>query len=70
MIAGAAVLRLGAVVTNPPDQMTVGESWLRAFADTLKVGLFVVLPMLIVAAVVEVQITPHVVTWAIETFGL
>src|SRR5690606_34023372 len=30
VLAGAAALRLGSIITRPPDGMTVGEAWLRA----------------------------------------
>jgi stage II sporulation protein M len=66
IIAGAAALRAGSVVTKPDPTMTVGEAWLRAFSDGLKIGIAVVLPLLIVAAVLEVQVTPHIVDWALE----
>jgi uncharacterized membrane protein SpoIIM required for sporulation len=66
MIAGAACLQLGAVVTAPPKDRTIGEVWLRQIADTLSVALGVVLPMLILAAVLEVYITPSVIEWALQ----
>lgn len=66
LIAGAAALRAGSVVTKPDPTMTVGEAWLRAFSDGMKIGIAVVLPLLIVAAVLEVKVTPHVVNWALE----
>jgi uncharacterized membrane protein SpoIIM required for sporulation len=39
----------------------VWDSWLRALADTIKVGVAVVIPMLIVAAIIEVYVTPNIV---------
>jgi uncharacterized membrane protein SpoIIM required for sporulation/ABC-type transport system involved in multi-copper enzyme maturation permease subunit len=65
LIAGAAALRLGSVVTHPPDGMTVGEAWLRALGDTIKIGVGVVLPMLLVAAALEVWLTPQVVEFVL-----
>jgi uncharacterized membrane protein SpoIIM required for sporulation/ABC-type transport system involved in multi-copper enzyme maturation permease subunit len=65
VIAGAAALQLGAILTQPPPNMTVGEAWLRQFSDTLKLGLAVILPMLILAAILEVQLTPRVVEWVL-----
>lgn len=58
VLATAAALRLGAVVTHPSPDSTVGESWLKALADVAKVGVGVVLPLLIVAGIIEVYITP------------
>jgi uncharacterized membrane protein SpoIIM required for sporulation/ABC-type transport system involved in multi-copper enzyme maturation permease subunit len=65
VIAGAAALQLGSVVTRPPKNMTVGEAWLRQLADTIKLGSAVVFPLLIVAAFLEVKLTPVVVEWAL-----
>ncbi|HLA43405.1 MAG TPA: stage II sporulation protein M [Aggregatilineales bacterium] len=65
ILAGAAALQLGAVVTRPPQNMTVGEAWVRQLADTMKIGIALVLPMLIIAGILEVQLTPVVVEWII-----
>lgn len=65
LIAGAAALRLGSIVTRPPAGMTVGEAWLRALGDTLKVGAGVVLPLILLAGVLEVFLTPRVVEWVL-----
>lgn len=61
LLAGAAALRLGSIVTRPPEGMTVGEAWLRSLGDTIKIWIGLVLPMLIVAGVLEVVLTPRVV---------
>ncbi len=65
VLAAAAALRLGSVVTHPPEDVTVSEAWLRALGDAVKIGVGVVLPLLIVAAVLEITVTPHVVQWAL-----
>ena len=65
----AAAVRLGAVVVAPPPGMTVGEGWLQALADFLKVALLVVLPALAVAALIEVRITPGVAMWVFWAYG-
>jgi uncharacterized membrane protein SpoIIM required for sporulation len=61
LIAGAAALRLGSITTRPPEGMTVGEAWLRALGDTAKIGIGIVLPLILLAAVLEVMLTPRVV---------
>jgi uncharacterized membrane protein SpoIIM required for sporulation/ABC-type transport system involved in multi-copper enzyme maturation permease subunit len=61
LIAGAAALRLGSITTRPPEGMTVGEAWLRALGDTAKIGIGIVLPLILLAAVLEVALTPRVV---------
>jgi uncharacterized membrane protein SpoIIM required for sporulation len=60
VLATAAAFKLGAVVTKPPQGQTVGMAWMRAFGDTMKIFLGVVLPGLVLAAAIEVYITPHV----------
>jgi uncharacterized membrane protein SpoIIM required for sporulation len=67
-LAWACALRVGAIITNPPRHMTVGEAWLRAISDTVKVGIALVLPMLIVSACIEVFITPWILQVYLEIF--
>jgi uncharacterized membrane protein SpoIIM required for sporulation/ABC-type transport system involved in multi-copper enzyme maturation permease subunit len=61
VIAAAAAVRLGTVVTRPPEGQGVWESWVIALADTIKVGIGVVFPLLVIAALIEVYITPRIV---------
>lgn len=61
LIATGLAVRLGATFIAPPRGMTVGEGWLQALADFIKLFLAVVLPMLTVAAWIEVHITPFLV---------
>jgi uncharacterized membrane protein SpoIIM required for sporulation/ABC-type transport system involved in multi-copper enzyme maturation permease subunit len=61
IIATALAVRLGATFISPPRGMTVGEGWLWALADFFKVFLALVLPLLALAAVLEVYVTPRVV---------
>lgn len=65
-LATAAALRMGAVITErPPAGKTVGEMLLLAMADVVKIGIGLVLPLLVVAALVEVYITPAMVQLAL-----
>ncbi|HET7089315.1 MAG TPA: stage II sporulation protein M [Anaerolineae bacterium] len=57
-LASIAALRLGAVVTGGRPGATLGESWLLALADYLKVLIFVAIPFLIVASLIEIYVTP------------
>jgi uncharacterized membrane protein SpoIIM required for sporulation/ABC-type transport system involved in multi-copper enzyme maturation permease subunit len=61
VVATALAVRLGAVFMSPPKGMTVGEGWLLALADFVKVFLALVVPLLALAAAVEVYVTPLVV---------
>jgi uncharacterized membrane protein SpoIIM required for sporulation len=61
-IATAMALRLGAVVISPPSGMTVSQGVLSALADLVKVFAFFVLPLLAIAAALEVWLTPWIIT--------
>jgi stage II sporulation protein M len=63
-IATALTVRLGATFMSPQRGMTVGEGWLWALADLVKVFVALVLPLLALAAAVEVHVTPSIVVWA------
>jgi uncharacterized membrane protein SpoIIM required for sporulation len=65
LIATAAATRLGMIVTRPPEGMGVWDAWLLALADAIKVFIGVVIPMLVIAAVIEVYITPRLVIAAL-----
>ena len=59
ILAGAAILRLGATLATPSHGKSIGEAWLGAGADWAKVMVGVVLPLLLGAAVLEVLVTPQ-----------
>jgi uncharacterized membrane protein SpoIIM required for sporulation len=61
IIATAFALRMGASVVSPPKGLTVSEGLLLTLADFLKVFLFLVLPLLLIAAMLETWVTPQVV---------
>lgn len=61
VLATAAALRLGAVVTRQTAGMTVGQAWTIALGDSLKIFIGVVIPGLFVAALIESFVTPQVV---------
>lgn len=63
IIAGAAILRLGATIASPAPGRTISEAWLGAAADWAKVMVGVVLPLLLGAATLEVLLTPRIVNW-------
>lgn len=66
VLAIAFSLRLGASFMAPPPGFSVSESLLLALADFIKVFVLLVIPMLLVAAFIEVNITPLVV---LRVFG-
>jgi uncharacterized membrane protein SpoIIM required for sporulation len=63
IIATAFALRIGASITAPHEGMSVGEGVLAACADFAKVFVFGVLPLLLVAAFLEANVTPQIVVW-------
>ncbi len=63
IIAGAAILRLGAAIASPAPGKTISEAWLGAAADWAKGMVGLVLPLLLGAAALEVLLTPRIVTW-------
>jgi len=60
ILAGAAILQLGMAAISLPKGTSLGEGWIRALAEWARVGVGIVLPMLIVAAALEVFVTPRV----------
>jgi len=61
VLIGAAILRLGVSILAPPRGKTLGEGWLLALADWAKIAVAVAVPLLVVAALAEVFLTPLVV---------
>lgn len=68
VVGWAAILQVGAIITSPPAHQTVGEAWLRAIGDAIKLGFTLVLPLLIISAVVEVFVTPEIIQLYLATF--
>jgi len=63
IIATAFALKLGASVIAPPRGVSAGENFMRALADWVKIFAYVVVPLLLIAAWVETNITPQVVIY-------
>ncbi len=61
LIATAAALRVGASLVHRNPNLTLGEGWLLALVDFVKLFVFVVLPLLVLAALAEAYVTPQVV---------
>jgi len=60
VLAGAAILRLGASLVAPERGQGFGEAWLRSFADWTRIMVGLVIPLLLGAAILEVLVTPRV----------
>lgn len=63
-IATAAVLRTGAVLVTPQPDKSLGEVFLLSLADWFRVFIGLVVPLLAIAAVIEVYITPQIIKLA------
>ncbi len=63
ILATAAVLRMGALLATPTKVKTVSEVVIEALADWVKIFVCVVVPFLLLAAVIEIWITPRLVMW-------
>lgn len=59
VLAGAAILRLGATLVTPAHGKTIGEAWLIALADWLRIFLALIVPLLLGAAALEALVTPR-----------
>jgi uncharacterized membrane protein SpoIIM required for sporulation/ABC-type transport system involved in multi-copper enzyme maturation permease subunit len=60
IIAGAAVLQMGAILATPTPGRTIGEVWIETLADWCKVMVGAVIPLLFVAAAIEAWVTPRI----------
>jgi uncharacterized membrane protein SpoIIM required for sporulation/ABC-type transport system involved in multi-copper enzyme maturation permease subunit len=63
ILATAFALRMGASVIAPPAGTTAGQNLLRTLADWVKIFVFVALPLLLVAAWIEANLTLQIVQW-------
>ena len=61
LIAMTFALRIGAALVSPPTGLDVGQGLILTLANFVKIMLFVVVPMLLVAAFIEANITPRIV---------
>ena len=65
VLATAAALHLGAVVTRPPRGSTVGQAWTLALGDAIRIGLGLIVPGLLIAALLEAYVTPLTIRLAL-----
>ncbi|MCC6500188.1 MAG: stage II sporulation protein M [Anaerolineales bacterium] len=65
-IATAAILKIGAQLVTPQPEKSLGEILLVCIADWFRVFLGVVLPLLALAAVLEIYLTPVLIQLAFK----
>ena len=63
-IATAAVLKTGAVLVTPQPDKSLGEVFLLSLADWFRVFIGLVVPLLAIASVIEVYVTPQLIKLA------
>ena len=60
-LGAAAAVRVGVSLINRDQALTMGEGWWSAIMDFFKLLIFVVIPLLLIAAIFEVHVTPRIV---------
>ncbi len=60
IIATAAVISAGAKTATPTATETFGETWMRSISDWTKVMIGIVIPLLVIAAMLETWLTPRI----------
>jgi uncharacterized membrane protein SpoIIM required for sporulation len=63
IITCALILRVGATMVTPAQDQSISDSFLRALADWLRIVLVVVIPLFLIAAVLEVYVTPYTISY-------
>jgi uncharacterized membrane protein SpoIIM required for sporulation/ABC-type transport system involved in multi-copper enzyme maturation permease subunit len=61
VIGTAFALRIGAALVSPPTGLDVGQGFLLVLADFCKIFFFLVVPLLLIAAFIEANLTPQIV---------
>lgn len=60
IFAGAGILYFGAIMVTPDPTKTMGEVFIHAVADWFIIGVGVIFPLLLIAALIETFITPKI----------
>ena len=63
ILGGAAILRLGASLTGRAQGKTLGEAFIDALAQWAQVTAGLVIPLFLLAAILEVYLTPRIAVW-------
>jgi uncharacterized membrane protein SpoIIM required for sporulation len=61
LIGMTFALRIGAGMVSPPAGLDIGQGILLTLANFIKILVFLVVPLLLVAAFIEANITPQIV---------
>jgi uncharacterized membrane protein SpoIIM required for sporulation len=66
VIATASVLKAGALMSTPNQGKTVGEVWIESIAEWCRIMTGLVLPLLLLAAMIEAWITPRIALFFVQ----
>jgi uncharacterized membrane protein SpoIIM required for sporulation len=66
LIAGGAILQLGMAAISLPKGSSLGEGWIKALAEWVRITLGLVVPLLLAAAALEVFVTPRIALWVLS----
>lgn len=61
LIGMTFALRIGTGLISPPARLDIGQGLLLTLANFAKISIFLVIPMLLLAAYIEANITPQIV---------
>ena len=61
ILAGAAIMKVGATFVTPAQGMSIGEALLRAMADWARIMLALIVPLFLGAALLETFVSPRFV---------
>lgn len=60
LLAGAVILEVGMSLMRPDPNRSLGRRWIGAVAEAMRVGVALILPLLAMAAIMEVFVTPRI----------
>jgi len=63
ILGGATILGLGATLTGQAQGKSLGEAFVIAMAGWARVTVGLVVPLFLLAAILEVYLTPRVAVW-------
>jgi len=66
IFASAAILYFGAIMVTPNPERTMGVVFVHAISDWLKISVGIILPLLLVAALIETYITPQILAYFVQ----
>lgn len=61
LLAMAFAVRIGAAMVSPPAGLDISQGVLLTVANFIKMLIFVIIPLLLLAAFIEANITPQIV---------